>query len=481
METETTAKPKTRVRRKPAKKSKVPFIIGALVALLLIGGVVYWQAPLIFGNNENAGLISNISILPKPERMNVLLLGNDARRGETSARTDSIMLVSIDSKQKRVAMLSIPRDSYVSIPGHGKDKINHAAVYGGPELTAKTVSQLLGITVNNYIMVDYEGFKNIVDILGGVDYDVEANMYHWDPENGSAYQIDLKKGPQHLDGAKALQYVRFRGYASGDIARSEHQQAFFMALADKWLQPSTVLKLPSLAPELSRCVKTNLSAGDLLKLASTARFFDSGDIVAQTLPGWNTEINGISYWGIDTDNAKVVLAKLLSGETVSTVVLSNPSPVISSGSQPANNNDETSTDEADEDDADKSADKANDGTPALNQGIAKPPGASGSGDNDNSAGNSTGNDNGSDAKPADPSGTPGTSGTPETVTPGNTDDSQTGAGSAEGASGGNAGEAESGNGEGQPIVTPPPTTPETPTERPDATPGIPGIRPNAGA
>ncbi|MCL2766535.1 MAG: LCP family protein, partial [Peptococcaceae bacterium] len=120
-------------KKKPNKRSKLPAVIGTLLFLLIMTGcgVFYLYA---LADGEGPTLINTI-IMPKPERMNVLLLGNDARAGETIARTDSIMLACVDPKQKQVALLSIPRDSYVSIPGYGKDKINHASVYGGPELT----------------------------------------------------------------------------------------------------------------------------------------------------------------------------------------------------------------------------------------------------------------------------------------------------------------------------------------------------------
>ena len=460
-----------RSRRRPVRRrSKAPVIIGVLLLLLLLGGGAYFLAPLLFGDGESGGLISGIDILPKPERMNVLLLGDDARRGETMARTDSIMLVSIDSKLKRVAMLSIPRDSYVAIPGHGKDKINHASVYGGPELTAKTVSQLLGITVNSYIIIGYDGFKNVVDILGGVDYDVETDMYHWDPEDGSAYQINLKKGMQHLDGSKALQYVRYRGYASGDIARTEHQQRFFVALANELLQPSSVLKLPSLVPELSHYVKTNLSTSDLLKLASTARFFEDGDFVAQTLPGWNMDINGISYWGVDVDNARVVLAKLINGETVSTVVLSSPSSYSQSGnsatvnretaeepSEPQENGDKADQDQNEQ----QSEDKTPETSSPLGQGIAKPA-------NTNPGSETTGGST-PPAPPAPSSSSP----TPQETSTPSVDINQTGI------VGGDttAGDSASNPAGIQAETAAPDLEPET--EKPNTTPGIPGARPKA--
>ncbi|MEG3072236.1 MAG: LCP family protein [Candidatus Syntrophopropionicum ammoniitolerans] len=183
--------------------------------------------------------------LPKVggKRTNVLLLGIDARDGESMARTDSIIMASIDPKSKQIALLSIPRDTRVKIPGHGMDKINSASVYGGPELTAKVAADLLGIPLKHYVMTDFRGFEGIVDILGGVTIDVEQDMYHLDDPG---YCINLSKGLQRLDGDKAVQYVRYRGYAAADIERTRQQQKFLMALAKEVLQPATIPKLPKL-------------------------------------------------------------------------------------------------------------------------------------------------------------------------------------------------------------------------------------------
>ncbi len=261
--------------------------------------------------------------LPKVggKRTNVLLLGIDARDGESMARTDSIIMASIDPKSKQIALLSIPRDTRVKIPGHGMDKINSASVYGGPELTAKVAADLLGIPLKHYVMTDFRGFEGIVDILGGVTIDVEQDMYHLDDPG---YCINLSKGLQRLDGDKAVQYVRYRGYAAADIERTRQQQKFLMALAKEVLQPATIPKLPKLVPEINKCVKTNLNVSDMVKLASTLRSIDEYNMVAQTLPGRNLDIAAGSYWGVDPAEARQMVAKLFDGEVTTDIVLNTP-------------------------------------------------------------------------------------------------------------------------------------------------------------
>lgn len=302
-------------RTKRKLKRKTPFIICCLLLLILLAGC-YVIKDKVLPSEPELGFVPN----SKSERLNVLLLGIDARKGETTARTDSIILASIDQKSKQMSLLSIPRDTRVKIPGHGYDKINSASVYGGPELSMRVVSDLLGIPVKNYVLVDFNGFKDIVDALGGVTLDVEQNMKHEDPEDGGAYQINLKKGVQRLNGDKALQYVRYRTYPMADIDRTKAQQKFLVALAKETLQPSTIPKLPKLVTEINRYVKTNLSAGYLYTLAVAARDLENGNIVTQTLPGRPVD----NYWGVNPSEARQVVAKLFNGETVTNIVLDTP-------------------------------------------------------------------------------------------------------------------------------------------------------------
>lgn len=147
------------------------------------------------------------------KKFNVLLLGSDARPGEKVGNTDTIMVAQVSPE--RIAILSIPRDTRVEIPGKGTQKINSAARYGGPELTAAVVSDLIGVDVDKYVLVRWEGFIKIVDILGGVTVDVPRDMNH-DSGDGEEYIIDLKKGRQKLNGRQALAFARFRNEALGD-------------------------------------------------------------------------------------------------------------------------------------------------------------------------------------------------------------------------------------------------------------------------
>jgi len=259
----------------------------------------------------------------------VLLLGTDARPGEEIARTDSIIVADIisgegtlpaQSGKKQAALLSIPRDTRVNIPGHGMDKINAASFYDGPEKTAEVVSELIGIPVKYYVLTDWQGFEKIVDILGGVTINVEKRMRHNDSIDGPAYAINLYPGEQRLDGRKSLQYVRYRGDALGDISRTQRQLNFLKALAHEIMQPSTVVKLPKLVPEINKSLKTNLSLLQMVKLAEAVRNFEQAEIVTQTLPGQFCNINGGSYWVVEPQKAREVARVLFEeGEIVNVV------------------------------------------------------------------------------------------------------------------------------------------------------------------
>lgn len=307
-------------------KSKIR-LVGLCLFLMLAGAGGYlWAGGYLSLGQLDKDIVDIIKTdEPGPKdmyegRKNVLLLGMDARKGETLARTDTIMLASIDTEKNQLAVLSIPRDTRVEIPGHGWDKINGATLYGGPELAMRTVSDLLGVPVEDYVITNYDGFKEIIDALGGVTIDIEKRMYHYDPQDGGIYTIDLRPGVQRLDGEKALQYVRYRGYALGDIDRAEHQQKFLAALTREVLQAETVLKLPRLVTKLNDAIATNIKLTEMVKLANTARKMKEANIVTQTLPGTFLDYHGASYWSVDPSQARLAVARLFDGEKVSQVV-----------------------------------------------------------------------------------------------------------------------------------------------------------------
>ncbi|ANS77392.1 transcriptional regulator [Paenibacillus yonginensis] len=203
------------------------------------------------------------------ERVNILLMGVDARglqKGEVP-RSDSMLVASIDPVSKQGSLFSIMRDTYVDIPDHGRERINTAITHG-PDVAMKTVSDLLGIPIQYYVYTDFQGFIALVDAVGGIDFDVEKDMHYTSAADDHQYDIDLKKGMQHLDGKTALEYVRFRHDALSDFARTERQRNFLAAVADKLKSTTSIMNLPTILNKVNPYVDTNLSVTDMWKLAT---------------------------------------------------------------------------------------------------------------------------------------------------------------------------------------------------------------------
>lgn len=220
------------------------------------------------------------------ERVNILLLGGDSRGlGRNEApRSDTLMVASLDPQTKTAALFSILRDTYVDIPGHGKDRINAALAIGGPELSMRTVSDLLGIPIQYYYYADFEGFIELIDAIGGIDFYVEKDMKYTDITDKEEYNIDLKQGMQHLDGNKALQYVRFRHDAMSDYSRTERQRSFLKAVAAKMQSTSSLIKLPGILSEVSPYIETNMNLNQMLRLGTLGFSIDTGSVAGIQLP-----------------------------------------------------------------------------------------------------------------------------------------------------------------------------------------------------
>ncbi len=188
--------------------------------------------------------------LPPPagDAVNVLLLGTDRRPGESDpSRTDSIIIVRVDPAKHRVAMLSLPRDLMANIPGYGYARVNAAYAYGSADLARQTVSQMLGIPIDYYIVVDFEGFIKAIDALGGVDVNVEKELY--DPQFPTmdyGYTVaHFMPGTQHMDGATALMYSRVR-HPDSDFVRLHRQQAVLTGVLAQLHSAGTLDKLDQL-------------------------------------------------------------------------------------------------------------------------------------------------------------------------------------------------------------------------------------------
>jgi polyisoprenyl-teichoic acid--peptidoglycan teichoic acid transferase len=199
-----------------------------------------------------------------------MIMGSDSRGASalSGARSDSILLVRTDPSHHLISMLSIPRDLEVEIPGHSTNKINAAFAFGGPPLLIRTVDKYTGLPVNHMVLVDFTGFKDLIDSLGGVTIDNPYKIVSSQPFDGIIWHFG--KGPIHLDGRRALAYARIRHTTNprdSDITRTERQQRVTQALMHQLVTPSSLFHLPSIGRDLAKPLATDLSAPELLAMA----------------------------------------------------------------------------------------------------------------------------------------------------------------------------------------------------------------------
>ena len=228
-------------------------------------------------------------------KINVLVVGVD----KDGTRSDVNMLFSLDPKEKTVNLMSIPRDTRVEVKKGSHGKINACiGKQNGEELLIETVKDLTGMPIHNFCKVNFEGLRNIIDILGGVEFDVPMDMDYDDPAQD--LHIHLKKGKQTLNGADAEGLLRFRkGYATGDLGRIDMQQAFLKELINQKLSPKYIFKAVPVVKEISKNVETDMSVMYMLKYAWKFRDSDKVEFNSYTLPGAPKMIGGVSYYLCD--------------------------------------------------------------------------------------------------------------------------------------------------------------------------------------
>lgn len=219
-------------------------------------------------------------------KVNILVLGTD-NRGDEVARSDTMMLVTANAGTQQVVVISIPRDTRVDIPGVGLTKINHAnavgemrgGVHEGTLESAKAVSNLLGLPINYYVKIDFQGFEKVVDAVGGVDVTL--------PYPVSDKGIKLAAGTHHLTGEQALRVVRIRyGLTNGDFSRQQDQFILLAALGEKVLSLSNIPKLPELINIVyQELLDTNMSTADLVALGLDFKGMTQDDLKYYQLPG----------------------------------------------------------------------------------------------------------------------------------------------------------------------------------------------------
>ncbi len=217
-------------------------------------------------------------------------------------RADTIILAKVNFEDKTVSALSIPRDTLVEIPGRsGDDKINHAYAFGGADLLVDSVEHFTGIEVDYYIGLNYRAFKEIVDRLEGIEFDVDRRI-------GSGSNR-LEPGVQMLNGNEAYSLVTFRMEPMGDIARVNRQQRFIMAVA-RDVADKSLPTLVSIVSATWRYIDTNIKMRDSVELVGNMKGIKEENISMEVVPGWFYNRRGISYWKADAEETAQVIDQL---------------------------------------------------------------------------------------------------------------------------------------------------------------------------
>lgn len=297
-------------------------VVGAAIALTVplpdfMGGNTNRAAS--FGDLWQAGFRYQVT---RP--VNILVMGIDEvpnaqpnSEDTFAGRTDTLLLVRVDAEAGTLNVMSIPRDTRVQIPGFGMDKINQANVLGGPELVAQTVGYNLGnLQIDRYVRINTSAFREMVDLVGGIEVNVPTRMEYTDRTQG--LYIDLYPGWQTLNGDQAEQFARYRK-DSGDIGRVQRQQMLLKALRERLTNPTVLPKLPQALRVLERYVDTNLTLEEMLAIANFGLEMESNQLQMVMLPGrFSTpaEFNA-SYWLPNWEASATVMQNFFQAEGVS--------------------------------------------------------------------------------------------------------------------------------------------------------------------
>ena len=233
------------------------------------------------------------------EPLDVLVLGVDKSagpEGEGSSRSDTMMLVRVTPATGEVKLLSVPRDLYVEIEPGMNDKVNAAYAYGGVDQASSVMEGLTGVTVDNYVIVDFEGFREVIDAIGGVKVDVGQDVF---PE-----KWHMGEGVQRLGGRKALFYARYRGTPRADLDRIDHQQKLLAALRRQAFRWNTVTKMPAILKTTNENVDTDLGIWQAVPLARALILHGrEGDMTSSELQGYPTTLDDGTQVLVPEDDA----------------------------------------------------------------------------------------------------------------------------------------------------------------------------------
>jgi LCP family protein required for cell wall assembly len=286
------------------RKRSMLWLLSGLVVLGLIGGVAFYRPFAAEAGGTVVGSTMPVPETPAPpplpvKRTTFLVMGVD-KRPDDSGRADSMMVVSYDPATQELAAVSLPRDTWTEIPGHGFDKINHSFAFGGNKLAVAAAQNLLGIPIDHYVTVTFQDFAKIIDAVGGIDVNAEKRMVYNDPSDLSmgpdGLVIDIQPGLQHMDGMTALKYARFRHDDEGDVGRIRRQQQVAKDLMKTVSGKAILTRLPQLIPALSDALDTDLTVAQMLSLGLSGKEAVGKPLKTGVFAGTEKLIGGIFYF-----------------------------------------------------------------------------------------------------------------------------------------------------------------------------------------
>lgn len=298
-------------------------------------------------NNNAVDLSSNLNskdveqIKKEGKSCNILIMGVDIGTPGTAnandpKRTDTLIVAHYNAEDDKINLVSIPRDILIKINGKNQ-KINAAHAIGGVKYAVDAVEKLLSIKIDYYGKIDYEGFRQVIDAIGGIDMDITRNMNYDDPTQNLS--IHFKKGTTvHLDGKKAEEFFRWRknndgtGFQDGDLGRIENQHMFIGKVMDKVKNPLIVLKIPSILSAIQDYVEVNMDGSEIFKYGYIFASIGRDKLSMDTLKGDAKYISGISYLVYDDDQNKEIISKL-QGNSVQNVDKSKLNIKVINGTQ----------------------------------------------------------------------------------------------------------------------------------------------------
>ena len=298
----------SKTNKKSKKSGKKKAVIAVVVIIVIILGII---AGFIYNKVSKVNFIKineeNLAIGNKTGYRNIALLGVDTRDMNSldGSRSDAIIIVSINEQTKNVNLISVYRDSYMDVQGHGLTKVTHAYAYGGPELALNTLNRNLDLDISEFVTVNFEIVADVVDLVGGIDIDIDKselsqmNKYIEDTSKNVGRKANkiTSAGKQHLDGIQAVTYARIRKTAGGDYKRTERMRTVLTEVFEK-AKKMDAGKLNELANKVLPQVQTNIGLSEVISLIPTISSINISDSI-----GWPYEVKGITldrWYGVPT-------------------------------------------------------------------------------------------------------------------------------------------------------------------------------------